>query len=56
MVLLVVMSEEPTRQRSSTVSEFLAAHPRMTGVLFTLLLVSTQAGQVAAGGGTYHGP
>lgn len=50
------MSDEPTRQRSSTVSEFLAAHPRMTSVLFTLLLVSTQAGQVAAGSGTYHGP
>jgi hypothetical protein len=41
---------------TSSVSSFLAEHPRMTGVLFTMLLLLTQAGQVAAGGGAYSGP
>ena len=50
------MSPDPTRSDASTVSSFLAEHPRMTGVLFTLVLLLSQAGQVAAGGGTYNGP
>lgn len=29
---------------------YLANHPRMTGVLFTLLVLLTQAGNAAAGG------
>lgn len=33
----------------STVTEFLAAHPRLIGAVFLTLLVLTQAGQVAAG-------
>jgi hypothetical protein len=51
-----VMSDDTTQNDSSTVSEFLADHPKMTGVLFTMLLLLTQAGAVAAGGGAYHGP
>jgi hypothetical protein len=50
------MSEDTTAEETSTVSEFLADHPKMTGVLFTMLLLLTQAGAVAAGGGAYHGP
>ena len=29
---------------------WLAEHPRMTGVLFTMMLLLSQAGSVAAGG------
>ncbi|MEF8807879.1 DUF7503 family protein [Natronomonas sp.] len=50
------MSNDTKQNDSSTVSEFLADHPKMTGVLFTMLLLLTQAGAVAAGGGAYHGP
>ncbi len=50
------MSEAPTDADSSSVRSFLADHPRMTGVLFTMLLLLVQAGQVAAGGGAYNGP
>jgi len=32
-------------------ANWLAEHPKMTGVLFTMLLLLTQAGNVAAGGG-----
>ena len=36
---------------------YLAEHPRMMGVLFTLLLLLSQAGNVVAGGGgSYAGP
>jgi hypothetical protein len=34
------------------VAEFLREHPRMMGVLFTMMLLLTQAGSVAAAGGT----
>ncbi len=38
-------------------TDYLANHPRMIGVLFTLMLLLSQAGTVAAGGGsTYPGP
>lgn len=50
------MSPDETPSDSSTVSSFLAEHPRMTGVLFTMMLLLVQAGQVAAGGGAYSGP
>ena len=41
----------------STLAAYLAAHPKMAGVLFTMLLLFTQAGSVAAGnGGAYPGP
>lgn len=50
------MSENSTEAGSSTVKSFLADHPRMSGVLFTLLLLLVQAGQVAAGGNGYAGP
>lgn len=50
------MSTDSHRSETSTVSSFLAEHPRMTGVLFTSLLLLVQAGQVAAGGGAYSGP
>lgn len=35
----------------STIADYLAEHPRMTGVLFTMLLLLTQSGTVAAGAG-----
>ena len=36
---------------------YLAAHPKMTGVLFTILLLLSQAGSAAAGhGGSIGGP
>lgn len=36
--------------------EWLAEHPKMTGVLFTMLLLLTQAGSVAANGAGTVGP
>lgn len=33
-----------------SIKTYLANHPRMTGVLFTMLLLLTQAGNAAAGG------
>lgn len=39
------------------IAEYLAEHPRMTGVLFTVLLLLSQAGTVIAGNGsTQPGP
>ncbi|WP_435197311.1 DUF7503 family protein [Natronomonas sp. EA1] len=38
------MSEDTTRT-----AEYLAQHPKMAGVLFTVLLLLSQAGSVAAG-------
>lgn len=37
---------------TSAVAEFLAEHPKMSGVLFTVLLLLTQAGSVIAGNGS----
>lgn len=34
---------------NETIKTYLANHPRMTGVLFTALLLLTQAGNAAAG-------
>ncbi len=34
------------------IKEFLREHPRMMGVLFTMTVLLTQAGSVAAAGGT----
>ncbi|WP_449404313.1 DUF7503 family protein [Halalkalicoccus subterraneus] len=40
-----------------TIKTYLANHPRMTGVLFTMLLLLTQAGNAAAGSNlTVAGP
>lgn len=40
-----------------SITMYLAENPRMTGVLFTILLVVTQAGNAAATvGGTTGGP
>ncbi|WP_193588483.1 DUF7503 family protein [Halalkaliarchaeum desulfuricum] len=33
------------------ISEYLAQHPKMIGVLFTITLLLTQAGSVVANGG-----
>lgn len=42
---------------SDNIAEYLAAHPKMSGVLFTTLLLLTQAGSVLAGKSTgYPGP
>ncbi len=39
------------------IAAFLAEHPRMIGVLFTMMMLLTQAGNVAAGSGfTVSGP
>lgn len=41
----------------STVADYLAEHPKMTGVLFTVLLLLTQSGTAAAGAArVYAGP
>ncbi|WP_439954815.1 DUF7503 family protein [Halomarina rubra] len=40
----------------STVSTYVAEHPKMAGVLFTMLLMLTQAGSAAASAGTIVGP
>lgn len=37
-------------------ADYLAEHPKMAGVLFTICLLLTQAGTVMAGGGTNAGP
>lgn len=37
---------------SSEMKEYLAAHPRMVGVLFTMMLLISQAANVVADGGT----
>ena len=42
---------------SSSMAAYLAEHPKMVGVLFTMLLLLSQAGSVAAGqGGATVGP
>lgn len=38
-----------TERTETTITEYLSEHPRMLGVLFMILLVLTQAGQVSAG-------
>ena len=40
----------------STVTAYLAEHPKMTGVLFTTMLLLSQAGSVAAAGASTPGP
>jgi hypothetical protein len=35
---------------------WLAEHPRMTGILFTMMLLLSQAGTVAANGASNAGP
>lgn len=42
---------------NTTLTAYLSEHPRMTGVLFTLLLLLTQAGSAVAGNKVvYAGP
>jgi hypothetical protein len=40
----------------SKASTYLAEHPKMAGVLFTMLLLLSQAGSAAASAGTIRGP
>lgn len=40
----------------STIASFLKDNPRMAGVLFTVLLLLSEAGAVAANGSTTVGP
>lgn len=47
------MSEDDAQK---TVATYLKEHPRMSGVLFTVLLLLTQAGSVAANGASGAGP
>lgn len=47
------MNAEDTKQSAAA---YLKEHPRMSGVLFTLLLLLTQAGSVAANGASGAGP
>jgi hypothetical protein len=37
---------------NNAVSNWLAEHPKMTGVLFTMMLLLTQAGSAVAANGT----
>ncbi|WP_449289626.1 DUF7503 family protein [Natronococcus pandeyae] len=37
-------------------TQYLKKHPRMIGVLFTILLVISNVGTVAANGSSYTGP
>lgn len=47
----------PNAMYESTVADYLAEHPKMTGVLFTVLLLLTQSGTAAAGAAqVYIGP
>ena len=39
-------------ENDTSVKALLADHPKLTGVLFTMLLLLTQAGSVAAGNGS----
>jgi hypothetical protein len=50
--------ENVMSKKDNTVANLLAEHPEMTGVLFTMLLLLSQAGSVAAGGsgGAVVGP
>ena len=41
---------------STSMSEYLADHPRMIGALFTLFVLLSQAGTVAAGTSSQVGP
>lgn len=42
---------------SSSMAAYLAEHPKMIGVLFTMMILLSQAGSVVAGGaGTTVGP
>lgn len=42
---------------TDSMKAYLAEHPKMIGALFTLFALLTQAGNVAAGGGSsYIGP
>ena len=38
------------------IAAYLAEHPKMTGVLFTMMLLLSQAGSVAAAGAATGGP
>lgn len=43
-------------QNGNPATGWLADHPKMTGVLFTMMLLLTQAGSVAANGTSVAGP
>ncbi|WP_256562640.1 DUF7503 family protein [Halomarina pelagica] len=38
----------------NSIAEYVAEHPKMAGVLFTILLLLSQAGSVMAGFGRAH--
>ncbi|WP_267902892.1 DUF7503 family protein [Halomarina oriensis] len=40
----------------TNVSTYIAEHPKMAGVLFTMLLLLSQAGSAAASAGAIRGP
>ncbi|WP_449406696.1 DUF7503 family protein [Natronolimnobius baerhuensis] len=37
-------------------TEYLAKHPRMIGVLFTIMILLSQSGTAAASASAYYGP
>ena len=43
-------------ENDNAAAAWLAEYPRMTGVLFTMLLLLSQAGAVAANGASNAGP
>ncbi len=46
-----------SQDNNGKMAQFLAEHPRLIGVLFTMMLLLTQAGNVAAkNSGSFVGP
>ena len=43
-------------ENDNAAAAWLAEHPRMTGVLFTMMLLLSQAGTVVAGSSAGQGP
>ena len=43
-------------ENDNAAAAWLAEHPRMTGILFTMMLLLSQAGSVAAAGNSGAGP
>jgi len=48
-MIRTLVSESVMFENDNAAAAWLAEHPRMTGVLFTMLLLLSQAGAVAAG-------
>ena len=49
-IIRALLLESVMFETDNAAAAWLAEHPRMTGVLFTMMLLLSQAGSVAAGG------